>query len=98
MPANAFSLLAVFILISIGSGLIAWRVVIPHSRWGWLTSIGSAFGALYLFGHLLGLSAGPLLQLFGFDVALPFAVLLALIAGFAGAAVHRLFARNLSPA
>jgi hypothetical protein len=98
MPANAFTLLGVFILISIGSGLIAWRVVTPRRRWGWLTAIVFAFGALYLFGHLLGLSTGPMLQLFGFDVALPFDVLLALVAAFAGAGLHRLFARDVSPA
>jgi len=98
MPANAFLLLGVFILISIGSGLIAWRVLIPRHRWGWLTAIVFAFGALYLFGHLLGLSAGPILQLFGFDVALPFDVLLALVAAFAGATFHRLVPRDASPA
>lgn len=98
MPANAFSLLGVFILISIGSGLIAWRLVTPHRRWGWLTSIAFAIGAMYLFGHLLGLSAGPMLELFGFDVALPFDVLLALVAAFAGATFHRLVPRDASPA
>jgi hypothetical protein len=98
MPANAYSLLAVFILISIGSGLIAWRVVTPHRRRGWLLPIVLAFGALYVFGHLLGLSAGPMFGLFGFDVALPFDVLLALVAAFAGAGLYRLVARDVAPA
>jgi hypothetical protein len=98
MPANAFKLLGDYNHISIGSGLIAWRVHIPRHRWGWLTAIVFAFGALYLFGHLLGLSAGPMLELFGFDVALPFDVLLALVDALAGATCHRLVPRDASPA
>ncbi len=97
MPANAYSLLAVFILVSVVAGLIAWRVATPANRLGWLLPIVFAFGALYLFGHLLGADVGPMVRLFGFDVALPFDVLLALAAAFVGAAAQRLVSGVRSP-
>jgi hypothetical protein len=90
MPAKAFALLGIFIAISIVAGLIAWRVVLPAHRWGWIVPIALAFVALYVAGHLLSLSAGPMVQLFGFDVALLFDIVLALVAAFVGAGVQRL--------
>jgi hypothetical protein len=98
MPAKAFALLGVFIAIAIVAGLIAWRVVVPASRWGWALPILLAFLALYTSGHLLGLAAGPIIQLFGFDVAIVLDVLLALVAAFVGAGVHLVLTRALAPA
>jgi hypothetical protein len=98
MPAKAFALLGVFITIAVVAGLIAWRVVVPASRWGWLLPIAFAFLTLYVSGHLLGLAAGPSIQLFGFDVAIVLDVLLALVAAFIGAGVHLMLTRALTPA
>jgi len=93
MPAAAFALLAFLIVVSILGGAAAWWVIGPHRPWAVLLPTFGAFGALYLFGHLLDWSPGPTVELFGFTVALPFDVGIALVVAAAAAAVQRLALR-----
>jgi len=90
MRIEAIALLGVFTLISIGSGLLAWRVVVPDARWGAVLPILAAFGALYLVGHRLGWTIGPTVRLFGFDVALAWELVLAVLAAMITAGLWRL--------
>lgn len=89
MPIAAFALLGVFTLVSIASGVLAWRFVGPHAGWAALLPTIGAFGALYVVGHLLDWTLGPTVELFGFTVALPWDVLLALLAAFGIASIQR---------
>ena len=58
-----------------------------------MVPIAAGFGAFYLVGHRLGLSVGPEVSLFGFQVALlgdlAIGLAAALAAAFAQAAVYR---------
>ena len=74
MPTQAWALVALFSLCSVGLGVVAVRIV---ARAGGPTGRGAvglptmaAFLAFYLIGHRLGLSIGPEVSLFGFQVAL----------------------------
>ena len=75
MPPQAYALVALFAACSVVLGivaqrLVAWWVAGPRGwRWAVLPVI-AAFGAFYLIGHRLGLSIGPEIGLFGFQVAL----------------------------
>ncbi len=93
MPAAAFALLAFFIVVSILAGAAAWWLIGPHRPWALLLPTIGAFGALYLFGHLLEWSFGPTVELFGFTVALPFDIGVALVVAAAAAAVQRVALR-----
>ena len=89
MPASAFALLAFFVVVAIVAG-----VGRPGSwvRDGWRPSpcpSWSAFGALYLVGHRLGLELGPTMILFGYQVAIVQDVLVAVAAALVAAAVQR---------
>jgi hypothetical protein len=90
MPAAAYGVLAVFTAASIAAGLLAWWLVGPRSPWAILLPIAATFGALYLSGHRLGLRIGPVVDLFGFDVALAFDLSLAVVVAFAAAFLQRL--------
>ncbi len=92
MPAAALSLFALFVGVSIVTGLIAWRIIIPGQRWGWIVPILFSFGALYVGGHQLRIAVGPMIGLFGFQVALLSDMALAAAAALVGAAVWRLLA------
>ena len=88
MPAAAYALIGLFALISTSSGLLASRLIGPWRWWTPLLPILASFGALYLVGHRLGWSAGPEVPMFGFRVALPFDVAVALGVAFATAAAQ----------
>lgn len=90
MPSAAFALFALFVGVSIVAGLIAWRIIVPAHRWGWIAPILFSFGALYAGGHRLGLEAGPMVDLFGFQVSLLSDLVLAAVAAFVGAIAWRL--------
>src|SRR3954451_123927 len=75
MPPQAYALVTLFVLSSIVLGWAAVRLVArslgaPHHRAAYALPIVAAFGAFYLIGHRLGLSVGPEVSLFGFQVAL----------------------------
>jgi hypothetical protein len=77
MPAEAYALIALFAVLSVIAGIGATRVVATVVRTrgipGWRASIlpiVAAFVAFYLIGHRFGISIGPEIGLFGFQVAL----------------------------
>ena len=74
MPPQAYALVTLFIGCSILLGIVAVRLARriggPGGRAAYVLPIIAAFGAFYLIGHRLGLSVGPEIGLFGFQVAL----------------------------
>ena len=75
MPPQAYALVTLFVGCSILLGIVAQRLVwarIGGPRgWRWtILPVIAAFGAFYVIGHRLGLSVGPEIGLFGFQVAL----------------------------
>jgi hypothetical protein len=74
MPPEAYALVTLFLACSALSGIAAVRLVGrvggPRRAPAYVLPILAAFGAFYLVGHRLGLSIGPEIELFGFQVAL----------------------------
>jgi hypothetical protein len=89
VPASAYALLVTFVLVSILSGIVAARVVGPWTWWATVLPGVAAFGLLYLVGHRWAVSIGPEMTLWGWQVALPFDVGVALAAAFVTAAIQR---------
>ena len=102
MPPQAYALVTLFVLCSVALGAAAVRIAEraggPRGRAAHVLPIASAFLAFYLIGHRLGLSLGPEISLFGFqvaivgDLAIGFAA--ALVAALAQAAAFRLRRRT----
>src|SRR5574338_791312 len=78
MPASAYGLVALFILLSAASGVVGARLVGPWRAAAAVLPALAAFGALYLVGHRWVLSIGPNVEVLGWDVALPFDTAVAL--------------------
>ena len=97
MPAAAYALIGLFAAISTASGLLAARLIGPWRWWTPMMPILASFGALYLVGHRLGWSVGPEVPMFGFRVALPFDVAVALVVALATAATQSGAFRLLQP-
>ncbi|HEX2765777.1 MAG TPA: hypothetical protein VHR55_03960 [Candidatus Limnocylindria bacterium] len=89
MPAAAYALLGLFASLSVACGVGAARLVGPWRPWAPLLPSLSAFGALWLVGHRLGISLGPEVSLFGFRVAIVLDVAVAVLAALAGAILQR---------
>ena len=98
MPPAAYALVATFLACSVLVGILAVRRAAslaggPRGRLAYVLPIVAGFGAFYLIGHKLGLSVGPEVTLYGFQVALVGDVLIgfaaALVAAFAQALVVR---------
>jgi MFS family permease len=74
MPPQAYALVSLFLVCSAVVGSIAaWivgRLGGPRNRRAAVLPIAGAFAAFYLIGHRLGISVGPEVELFGFQVAL----------------------------
>jgi hypothetical protein len=74
MPPQAYALVTLFVLCSVALGAAAVRIAAraggPRGRVAHVIPIAAGFGAFYLIGHRLGLSVGPEISLFGFQVAL----------------------------
>ena len=91
MPPAAYALVTLFLACSVVAGIIAVRLAArvggPTRRAAYVLPILAGFGAFYLIGHKLGLSVGPEIGLFGFQVALLGDVAI----GFATALVVALF-------
>lgn len=91
MPPEAYALVTLFLAGSILVGIVAVRLAArtlggPGSRLAFVLPIATGFLAFYLVGHRFGLSVGPEIELFGFQVAL----LGDLVIGFAAALVAAL--------
>lgn len=97
MPPQAYALVTLFMLCSVALGAVAVRVAArvggPTGRAAHVVPIAAGFGAFYMVGHRLGLSIGPEVSLFGFQVALlgdlAIGLAAALAAAFTQAAVYR---------
>lgn len=74
MPAQAYALVFTFMACSIGLGFVATRLLAraggPTRRLAYVLPGLAGFGAFYLIGHKLGISVGPEIMLYGFQVAL----------------------------
>ena len=98
MPPQAYALVSLFVLSSVALGWLAVRLVRrsmggPASRSAAVLPVLAAFGAFYLIGHRLGLSLGPQVSLFGFQVALLGDVALGFAAALLVAVVQALVLR-----
>jgi len=101
MPPQAYALVTLFMLCSVALGVVAVRIAAhaggPRGRIAYLLPVAAAFGAFYLIGHRQGLSVGPEISLFGFQVALlgdlAIGFVAALAAAFAQAAAVRVTRR-----
>jgi len=96
MPAQAYGLVTLFAAASLAAGAGAAWTLGPRRWWAIVLPVLAPFGALYLSGHRLGWSLGPTVTLFGFDVALPFDLGLAVIVAVAAAWVQRMALRYLT--
>jgi hypothetical protein len=101
MPPQAYALVTLFMLCSVALGVIAVRLVAraggPRGRAAHLLPIVAAFGAFYLIGHRLGISVGPEVSLFGFQVAIVGDLAIGFAAALALAAVQAAAARLSRP-
>ena len=92
MPPQAYALVTLFLLCSIALGVVAARIVAraggPRARGAYLLPIAAGFAAFYLIGHRLGLSVGPEVSLFGFQVALFGDLAIGFVAALAAALVQ----------
>lgn len=74
MPPQAYALVTTFTLCSIVLGTLTVRLAAriggPRGLAAYPFPVLAAFGAFYLIGHRLGISIGPEMGLFGFQVAL----------------------------
>ena len=89
MPASAFALLGVFILLAVGVGIGAAWVIGPRARVAVILPVLAAFGGLYVVGHRTGLELGPTILLFGYQVAIVQDVLVAVVAAGVVALIQR---------
>jgi hypothetical protein len=89
MPPAAFALIGFFVAVAVGTGAGATALVGPRRPAAVLAPVAAAFAGLYLVGHQLGLSIGPSVRLFGFDVALVWDVAVAVGAALVAALAQR---------
>ncbi len=99
MPPQAYALVTLFLVCSVLVGILAVRLVAraggPHGRLAFVLPILGGFGAFYLVGHRLGISIGPEITIFGFQVALLGDLALGLTAALVAAAVQALVVRAM---
>ena len=95
MPAAAYGVLAVFTAMSIAAGVVSSWTTGPRRRWAPVLPTLAAFGTLYVVGHGLGMSLGPQVRLFGFEVSLLFDTAVAVSAAFVAAGLQAVAARLL---
>jgi len=92
MPPQAYALVTLFIGCSVVLGIVAVRILArsggPRGLAAYPLPILAAFGAFYLIGHRLGISVGPEITLFGFQVALFGDLLIGFTAALAVAAAQ----------
>lgn len=100
MPAQAYALVVTFMACSIGLGFVATRLLAhaggPTRRLAYVLPMMAGFGAFYLIGHKLGISVGPEITLYGFQVALLGDLAIGLTAALLMAALQVLLLRTRS--
>ena len=89
MPPEAIALLVFFIGVAIVVGAVAAYVVGPRRPIAAVLPILAAFGSLYVVGHRLGLSVGPQVNLFGFEVSIVWDLVVAIVAAVVVAVLQR---------
>jgi biotin transporter BioY len=89
MPASAYGLVAVFIVISLASGLLAAWLVGPRRWWAAILPTVAGFVILYLLGHRWVVQVGPQVPVLGWEISLPFEIVAALAVALAAAAMQR---------
>ncbi len=101
MPAQAYALVFTFMACSIGLGFVATRLLAraggPTRRLAYVLPGLAGFGAFYLIGHKLGISVGPEIMLYGFQVALLGDLAIGLAAALVAAALQAAIARSRTP-
>lgn len=93
MPASAYGLVALFVVISGASGWLAARITGPRRWWAAVLPALAAFGALYLVGHRSAIRLGPEVEIFGWQVSLPFDVAVAAATALIAAGLQRIGVR-----
>ncbi len=100
MPIQAWALVTLFTLCSIALGIAGVRIAAlaggPRGLAAYVLPVVAAFGAFYLIGHRLGLSIGPEVALFGFQVALLGDLVIGFLAALATALAQRAVMRARS--
>jgi hypothetical protein len=97
MPASAYGLVALFVVISGTSGWLAARVIGPRRAWAAVLPALAAFGALYLVGHRSAIRIGPEVEVLGWQVSLPFDVVVAMATALVTAGLQRIGWRLFQP-
>jgi hypothetical protein len=101
MPPAAYALVALFLACSVVVGVVAVRLAArlggPTRRAAYVLPVLAGFGAFYLIGHRLGLTVGPEVGLFGFQVALVGDIAIGFAAALAVALVQALVVRSRRP-
>lgn len=92
MPPQAYALVTTFAACSVVLGWLAVRLVArfggPRSLAAYVLPVAAGFLAFYLIGHKLGISVGPEVGLWGFQVALPGDLSIGFAAALAAAALQ----------
>jgi hypothetical protein len=98
MPPAAYALVTLFVGCSVVLGVAATRLARsiggPRRRLANVVPVLAGFGAFYLIGHRLGLSVGPKIPLFGFQVALLGDVAIGFLAALVAAAAQAVVVRG----
>jgi hypothetical protein len=99
VPPQAYALVSLFLACSILVGIVAVRLAArvggPRGRLAYVLPVLAGFAAFYLIGHRLGISVGPEIGLFGFQVALSGDVAIGFLAALAVALLQALAVRLL---
>lgn len=89
MPLNAYGVLATFVGASIAIGALVARLIGPRRPAAAILPVSASIVALGAVGHSLKLGFGPTVNLFGYDVRLPFDLALAAVVSITVALVQR---------
>lgn len=74
MPASAYGLVALFVVISGVSGWLGARIIGPRKARAAVFPALAALGSLYLVGHRSTIRVGPQIEVLGWQVSLAFDV------------------------
>jgi hypothetical protein len=89
MPASAYALLATFVGSAAAIASAVTWVVGPRRRAAVVLPIAASVAALGSMGHQVKAGLGPTVNLYGYDVRLPFDLGLALVVSLVVALVQR---------
>lgn len=97
MSVQAYALVTTFAVCSVLWGVLATllfrRFGGPRRRLAVVVPIAASFLLFYLVGHKWGIAMGPMIQLYGFDVAIVSDNAFGLVAALVAAAVQTLVVR-----